>query len=61
MNRLPSKVAGLRMRIERPAAIWIKPGESKVYFLLNPEELPKTFRTAIGVIDRTLAVLDPQA
>jgi Ser/Thr protein kinase RdoA (MazF antagonist) len=30
-------------------------------FLINPEELPKTFRTAIGVIDRTLAVLDPHA
>ena len=30
-------------------------------FLINPEELPNTFRTAIGVIDRTLAVLDPQA
>jgi aminoglycoside phosphotransferase (APT) family kinase protein len=28
-------------------------------FLINPEELPNTFRTAIGVIDRTLAVLDP--
>ena len=28
-------------------------------FLINPEELPKTFRTSIGVIDRTLAVLDP--
>jgi aminoglycoside phosphotransferase (APT) family kinase protein len=28
-------------------------------FLSGPEELPKTFRTAIGVIDRTLAVLDP--
>jgi aminoglycoside phosphotransferase (APT) family kinase protein len=27
-------------------------------FLINPEELPNTFRTAIGVIDRTLAVLD---
>jgi Ser/Thr protein kinase RdoA (MazF antagonist) len=30
-------------------------------FLIDPEELPKTFRTAIGVIDRTLAVLDPRA
>jgi hypothetical protein len=30
-------------------------------FLINPEELPRTFRTAIGVIDRTLAVLDPHA
>ncbi len=30
-------------------------------FLIAPEELPKTFRTAIGVIDRTLAVLDPRA
>jgi aminoglycoside phosphotransferase (APT) family kinase protein len=30
-------------------------------FLIDPEELPKTFRTAIGVIDRTLAVLDPYA
>ncbi len=30
-------------------------------FLINPEELPKTFKTAIGVIDRTLAVLDPHA
>jgi fructokinase len=30
-------------------------------FLIDPEELPKTFRTAIGVIDRTLAVLDPHA
>jgi aminoglycoside phosphotransferase (APT) family kinase protein len=30
-------------------------------FLINPEELPNTFRTAIGVIDRTLAVLDPHA
>jgi aminoglycoside phosphotransferase (APT) family kinase protein len=30
-------------------------------FLIDPEELPNTFRTAIGVIDRTLAVLDPQA
>jgi Ser/Thr protein kinase RdoA (MazF antagonist) len=29
-------------------------------FLINPEELPKTFKTAIGVIDRTLAVLDSQ-
>jgi Ser/Thr protein kinase RdoA (MazF antagonist) len=28
-------------------------------FLINPEELPNTFRTAVGVIDRTLAVLDP--
>ena len=28
-------------------------------FLINTEELPNTFRTAIGVIDRTLAVLDP--
>ena len=28
-------------------------------FLIDPEELPNTFRTAIGVIDRTLAVLDP--
>jgi Ser/Thr protein kinase RdoA (MazF antagonist) len=28
-------------------------------FLINPEDLPKTFKTAIGVIDRTLAVLDP--
>lgn len=27
-------------------------------FLTGPEELPKTFRTAIGVIDRTLSVLD---
>jgi hypothetical protein len=31
MNRPLSKVAGLRMRIERPAAIWTKPGESKPY------------------------------
>jgi Ser/Thr protein kinase RdoA (MazF antagonist) len=30
-------------------------------FLINPEELPNTFRTAIGVIDRTLAVLDLHA
>jgi Ser/Thr protein kinase RdoA (MazF antagonist) len=30
-------------------------------FLINPEELPNTFRTAIGVIDRTLAVLGPHA
>jgi aminoglycoside phosphotransferase (APT) family kinase protein len=30
-------------------------------FLIEREELPKTFRTAIGVIDRTLAVLDPHA
>ncbi len=30
-------------------------------FLIDPAELPKTFRTAIGVIDRTLAVLDPHA
>ncbi len=30
-------------------------------FLINPEELPNTFRTAIGVVDSTLAVLDPQA
>ncbi|MDT7817928.1 MAG: hypothetical protein QOJ42_7844 [Acidobacteriaceae bacterium] len=30
-------------------------------FLINPEELPNTFRTAIGVIDRTLALLDPHA
>jgi aminoglycoside phosphotransferase (APT) family kinase protein len=30
-------------------------------FLINPEELPNTFRTAVGVIDRTLAVLDPHA
>jgi aminoglycoside phosphotransferase (APT) family kinase protein len=30
-------------------------------FLINHEELPNTFRTAIGVIDRTLAVLDPHA
>jgi Ser/Thr protein kinase RdoA (MazF antagonist) len=30
-------------------------------FLINPEELPNTFRTAIGVIDRTLAVLDSLA
>jgi aminoglycoside phosphotransferase (APT) family kinase protein len=28
-------------------------------FLINPEELTKTFTTASGVIDRTLAVLDP--
>jgi aminoglycoside phosphotransferase (APT) family kinase protein len=28
-------------------------------FLINAEELPNTFRTAIGVMDRTLAVLDP--
>jgi aminoglycoside phosphotransferase (APT) family kinase protein len=28
-------------------------------FLINIEELPNTFRTAIGVMDRTLAVLDP--
>jgi fructokinase len=28
-------------------------------FLIHIEELPNTFRTAIGVIDRTLAVLDP--
>jgi Ser/Thr protein kinase RdoA (MazF antagonist) len=28
-------------------------------FLIDPEELPKTFSTAIGVIDRTVAVLDP--
>jgi aminoglycoside phosphotransferase (APT) family kinase protein len=28
-------------------------------FLIDTEELPNTFRTAIGVIDRTLAVLDP--
>jgi Ser/Thr protein kinase RdoA (MazF antagonist) len=27
-------------------------------FLTDPEELSKTFRTAIGVIDRTLSVLD---
>jgi aminoglycoside phosphotransferase (APT) family kinase protein len=30
-------------------------------FLINPEELPNTFKTAIGVIDRTLAVLAPHA
>ena len=30
-------------------------------FLIAPEELPNTFRTAIGVIDRTLAVLDPHS
>jgi Ser/Thr protein kinase RdoA (MazF antagonist) len=30
-------------------------------FLIRPEELPNTFRTATGVIDRTLAVLDPHA
>jgi aminoglycoside phosphotransferase (APT) family kinase protein len=30
-------------------------------FLISLEELPKTFRTAIGVIDRTLAVLDRRA
>jgi aminoglycoside phosphotransferase (APT) family kinase protein len=30
-------------------------------FLINPEELPNTFRTAVGVIDHTLAVLDPHA
>jgi aminoglycoside phosphotransferase (APT) family kinase protein len=30
-------------------------------FLIDPEELPKTFRTAIGVIDHTLTVLDPHA
>jgi aminoglycoside phosphotransferase (APT) family kinase protein len=30
-------------------------------FLIDPEERPKTFRTAIGVIDCTLAVLDPHA
>jgi aminoglycoside phosphotransferase (APT) family kinase protein len=28
-------------------------------FLINTEELPNTCKTAIGVIDRTLAVLDP--
>jgi aminoglycoside phosphotransferase (APT) family kinase protein len=28
-------------------------------FLISTEELPNTFRTAIGVMDRTLAVLDP--
>ncbi|MGC2660865.1 MAG: hypothetical protein WA324_23160, partial [Bryobacteraceae bacterium] len=31
---------------------------SQCAFLTDPEELSKTFRTAIGVIDRTLAVLD---
>jgi aminoglycoside phosphotransferase (APT) family kinase protein len=30
-------------------------------FLIEPGELPNTFRTAIGVIDRTLAVLGPHA
>jgi aminoglycoside phosphotransferase (APT) family kinase protein len=30
-------------------------------FLIKTEELPNTFRTAIGVIDRTLAVLDSPA
>jgi Ser/Thr protein kinase RdoA (MazF antagonist) len=30
-------------------------------FLIKPEELPNTFRTAIGVIDRTLPVLNPHA
>ena len=30
-------------------------------FLIRPEEMPNTFRTAAGVIDRTLAVLDPHA
>jgi aminoglycoside phosphotransferase (APT) family kinase protein len=30
-------------------------------FLINPEELPNTFRTAVGVVDHTLAVLDPHA
>ncbi len=30
-------------------------------FLISPEDLAKTFRTAIGVIDRTLAVLDRRA
>jgi Ser/Thr protein kinase RdoA (MazF antagonist) len=30
-------------------------------FLIEAEERPKTFRTAIGVLDRTLAVLDPHA
>jgi Ser/Thr protein kinase RdoA (MazF antagonist) len=30
-------------------------------FLINQEDLPNTFRTAIGVIDHTLAVLDPHA
>jgi thiamine kinase-like enzyme len=30
-------------------------------FLIHSEELPNTFRTAIGVIDRTLALLDPHA
>jgi aminoglycoside phosphotransferase (APT) family kinase protein len=30
-------------------------------FLINPEELPKTFKTAIGVIDRTMAVLNPDS
>lgn len=30
-------------------------------FLIKTEELPNTFRTAIGVIDRTLALLDPHA
>jgi Ser/Thr protein kinase RdoA (MazF antagonist) len=30
-------------------------------FLINSGELPKTFRTAIGVIDHTLALLDPHA
>ncbi len=28
-------------------------------FLIGIEELPNTFRTAIGVVDRTLALLDP--
>jgi aminoglycoside phosphotransferase (APT) family kinase protein len=31
---------------------------SQCAFLTDPEELSKTFRTATGVIDRTLAVLD---
>jgi hypothetical protein len=30
-------------------------------FLIHPGELPNTLRTAIGVIDLTLAVLDPHA
>jgi aminoglycoside phosphotransferase (APT) family kinase protein len=30
-------------------------------FLIDHEELPNTFRTAIGVIDHTLTVLDPHA
>jgi hypothetical protein len=64
MNRPPSKVPGLPMPIEPPVDTWIEQSLfadllAQCAFLINTEELPNTCKTAIGVIDRTLAVLDP--